>query len=151
MLTTQLNHIASLAKWLSVRLRTTQLWVLIPLQPLKLPISRLFGASSLLTFRQLQSVDSPKTSMWHNKDTQTNALASLAKLLCVGIETKWLWVRIPLQWDSLLPYMNLFLPTTEFIMEITTVAYNTAFRIQLTLSKIIVDVMDSPFLSTLWS
>ena len=33
-LTTQLNHLASLAKWLSVRLRTKWLWVQIPLQSL---------------------------------------------------------------------------------------------------------------------
>ena len=31
-LTTQLDHLASLAKWLSVRLRTEWLWVRVPLQ-----------------------------------------------------------------------------------------------------------------------
>ena len=34
-LTTQLNHLASLAKWLSVRLRTRWLWVRVQLQSLK--------------------------------------------------------------------------------------------------------------------
>ena len=40
-----LNHLtklASLAKWLSVRLRTKWLWVRVQLQSLKLQISRLF-------------------------------------------------------------------------------------------------------------
>ena len=36
LLTTQLNYLASLAKWLSVRLRTKWLWVRIQLQSLKL-------------------------------------------------------------------------------------------------------------------
>ena len=31
----QLNHLVSLAKWLSVRLRTKWLWVRVPLQSLK--------------------------------------------------------------------------------------------------------------------
>ena len=51
-----LNHsakLASLAKWLSVRLQTKWLWVRIPLQSLKLQIWRLFRARSSLTFRQL--------------------------------------------------------------------------------------------------
>ena len=42
-----------LSKWLSVRLRIKWLWVRIPLQSLKLRISRLFRARSSLTFRQL--------------------------------------------------------------------------------------------------
>ena len=41
-LTTQLNHLASLVKWLSVRLRTKWLSVRIPLPSLKLLILRLF-------------------------------------------------------------------------------------------------------------
>ena len=49
----QFNHLASLANWLSVRLRTKQLWVRIPLLSLKLQKSRLFRAKSYLTFRQL--------------------------------------------------------------------------------------------------
>ena len=35
------NHLASLTKWLSVRLRTTWLWVRIPLHSRKVQISRL--------------------------------------------------------------------------------------------------------------
>ena len=46
-------QLASLAKWLSVRLRTKWLWVRVQLQSLKLQISRLFRARSSLTFRQL--------------------------------------------------------------------------------------------------
>ena len=45
--------LASLAKWLSVRLRIKWLWIRIPLQSLKLQISRLFRARTSLTFRQL--------------------------------------------------------------------------------------------------
>ena len=44
--------VASLAKWLSVRLRTKWLWVRIPLLSLKLQIWRLLRAWSSLTFRQ---------------------------------------------------------------------------------------------------
>ena len=50
------NHLAkmaNLAKWLSFRLRTKWLWVLVPLQSLKLQISRLLRARSSLTFKQL--------------------------------------------------------------------------------------------------
>ena len=42
-LTTQLNYLSPLAKWLSVRLRTKSLWVRVSLQSLKLRLSRLFG------------------------------------------------------------------------------------------------------------
>ena len=44
---------SSLAKWLSVYLQTKWLWVRILLLPLKFQISRLFWASSSLTFSQL--------------------------------------------------------------------------------------------------
>ena len=66
--------LASLAKWMSVHLRTKWLWVRIqpppqrifwlrswvrvPLQSFKLPILRLFRARSPLTFRKLNNVDS---------------------------------------------------------------------------------------------
>ena len=52
-LTTQLDHLASLAKWLSVRLRTKWLRVRVPLQSLNLQIWRLLRERSSLTFRQL--------------------------------------------------------------------------------------------------
>ena len=52
-LTTQLDHLASLAKWLIVRLRTKWLWVRISLQPLDPQISRRLWARSSLKFRQL--------------------------------------------------------------------------------------------------
>ena len=57
-LTTQFNHLESLAKWLDVRLRTKWLWIRIPLQSLNLQIWRLLRARRSFTFRQLQSVDS---------------------------------------------------------------------------------------------
>ena len=44
---------ASLTRWLSGRLQTKWLWVQIPLQSLKIQISRLFWARSPLIFRQL--------------------------------------------------------------------------------------------------
>ena len=50
---TQVNDLASLAKWLSVCLLTKWLWVRIPLLSLKLQIWHLFRARSSLTFRQL--------------------------------------------------------------------------------------------------
>ena len=46
-----LNHLASLAKWLNVRLQTKWLWVRVPLQSLKIQILRLFQARNSLTFR----------------------------------------------------------------------------------------------------
>ena len=49
----QLNHLASLTKYLSVRLGTKWFWVRIPLLPLKLQIPCLFRETSSLTFRQL--------------------------------------------------------------------------------------------------
>ena len=51
-LTTQPNHLASLAKWLRICLRIKWLWVQIPLLSLKLQIWCLLRARSSLTFRQ---------------------------------------------------------------------------------------------------
>ena len=45
-----LSHLASLAKWLSVRLRTKRLWVRITLLSLRLRIWRLLRAMSSLRF-----------------------------------------------------------------------------------------------------
>ena len=45
---------ASLTKWLSVRLQTKWLWVQVPLQSLKLQISYLFRAWSSLTQATLE-------------------------------------------------------------------------------------------------
>ena len=53
-----LNHLASLTKWLSVRLRTTWLRIRVLLKSLKLQISCLLRVRSSLTFTQLQSADS---------------------------------------------------------------------------------------------
>ena len=63
--TTQLNQLASLAKWLGVCLQTKWLWVRVQLQSLKLQISCLCWARSSLTFRQLLSVD----SLWNAHKT----------------------------------------------------------------------------------
>ena len=52
-LTFQLNHLVTLAKWLGVRLRTKCLWIQVQLQSLKLQISRFFRARSSLTLRKL--------------------------------------------------------------------------------------------------
>ena len=52
------EHSTSLAKWLSVRLRTKWFWVRVQLQSLHLQISGLLRARSSLTFRQLYSGDS---------------------------------------------------------------------------------------------
>ena len=51
-LTTHLNNLASLAKWLSVRLRTKWFWVRISLLLLKLQIWRLLRARTSLTLRK---------------------------------------------------------------------------------------------------
>ena len=51
-LTTQLNHSASLAKWLNVCLQTKCLWVWILLLSLELQICCLFRVRSSLTSRQ---------------------------------------------------------------------------------------------------
>ena len=48
-----LNHLASLAKWLSVRLRTKWLWVRVRLHSLNLQIWRLLRARNSLRFRHL--------------------------------------------------------------------------------------------------
>ena len=50
------RKLASLAKWLSVRLRTKWLWVRVPLQPFNLQTWRLFGARGSLTISQLYRV-----------------------------------------------------------------------------------------------
>ena len=49
----QFGSQATLAKWLSIRLRTMRLWVRAPLLSLKLQISHLFRTRGSLTFRQL--------------------------------------------------------------------------------------------------
>ena len=47
-----LNHLASLAKWLNVRLQTKWIWIRIPLLSLKLEIWRLLRARSFVIFSQ---------------------------------------------------------------------------------------------------
>ena len=49
---------SSLAKWLSVSLRTKWMWARVQLQSLKLQISRLLLTGSSLTFRQIYRLDS---------------------------------------------------------------------------------------------
>ena len=69
--TRTLNHWASLAKWLSVCLRTKWFWVWVQLQSHKIQISCLLQARRSLTFRQLQSVDS-LWNVWHDKNIQSH-------------------------------------------------------------------------------
>ena len=52
-ITTQVNLLVSLAKWLSVLLPTKWLWVRVSLQSLKVQMWRLFRGRSSLTFRQI--------------------------------------------------------------------------------------------------
>ena len=72
-LTTQLNHLAGLAKWLSVRLWTKWFWVRVQLQSLKLEISCLFRARSSLTFRRYRVWIHSERRTWHEKNIQSNA------------------------------------------------------------------------------
>ena len=52
--------------------------------------------------------------------TQVNHLASLAKWLSVHLQTKWLWVRVPLQSLKLKPmHLQAFLPTSIHINNIS--------------------------------
>ena len=56
--TKQLNHLASLVKLLSVRLRPKRCWVRVPFKSLELQTTRLFWARSVLTLRQVFNLDS---------------------------------------------------------------------------------------------
>ena len=71
-----LNHLAKLAslvKWLNVRLRTKWVWFRVQLQSLKLQISRLLRARSSLTFRQLVfHYELPQQSRKEDKRTKVN-------------------------------------------------------------------------------
>ena len=108
-LTAQLNHLANLPKWLSVRLRTKWLWVRVPLQSLNLQIWGRLPARVPWHSGNYRVWIHSQTRTWHDKNIQSNApyrevltaqlnhLASLAKWLIVCLRTKWLWVRVPLQ------------------------------------------------------
>ena len=67
-----LNHFASLAKWLSVHLRTKWFWVQVQLQSLKIQILHLLSAKSSLTFRQLWIVDSRWNAYVNDKNIQSS-------------------------------------------------------------------------------
>ena len=107
-LKTQLNRLASLAKYLSVRFWPKWLWVWIPLLSLKLQIWRLFRARSSLTFRQLRVQIHTEMCTWHDNKIQSNApcrkvlttqlnhLDSFTKWFRVCLKTKWLWAWISL-------------------------------------------------------
>ena len=56
-ITTQVNHLANFAKWLSVSLKAKWSWVGVLLQSLNLQIWCLLRAKSSLPFRHLWSVD----------------------------------------------------------------------------------------------
>ena len=70
-LITQLNHLASLAKWLIARLQTKWLWVRVPWQSLKRKISRLFQARSSLTFSNYRLWIHSETRMWNDKNIKS--------------------------------------------------------------------------------
>ena len=70
-----LNHLVSLAKWLSVCLRTKWLWVWVQLQTLKLQISCLLQARSSLTCRQLCV-----NSLWNTYVTWQEHTASYCRV-----------------------------------------------------------------------
>ena len=61
---------ASAAKWLSVRLRTMWLWIRIPLQSLKLQISRLFRARGSWHSGSYRVWIHSETPTWHDKNIQ---------------------------------------------------------------------------------
>ena len=67
-LTTQLNRLASLAKWLSVWLWTKWLWVRVQLQSLKLQISRLLWARRFLTLGNYRVWIHSETRTWHDNN-----------------------------------------------------------------------------------
>ena len=56
-ITTWLNDLGSMTKFLSVRLRTKWLMVRVQLHSLELQVLHLLQGRSSLTFRQLQSLD----------------------------------------------------------------------------------------------
>ena len=70
-LTTQLNHLAILVKWLSVRLQTKWLWVRIKLLSLKFQIWRLLLAMRFSTFRQTIECRFTETRTWHDNNVQS--------------------------------------------------------------------------------
>ena len=70
---TQFNHLASFAKWSSVRSWTKWLWVRVQLQSTKLQISRLLWARSSLTLSNCRVWIHSETRRWHDKNIQSNA------------------------------------------------------------------------------
>ena len=67
-----LNHLAQLAKWLSVRLQTKWLWVWVQLQSLKLPILPLLRARSYYSWHSgnYRVWIHSETRTWHDKNIQ---------------------------------------------------------------------------------
>ena len=78
-LTTQLHHLASLAKWLSVRLRTKWLWVRFPLQSLNDDFVADF-------------VDSPKEGVEQHKKREY-LRGVISKSLLRGGKKQWTYER----------------------------------------------------------
>ena len=94
------DHIDSLTKWLSVRLRSKRLWVWLLLQSLNLQISRLFWTRSSLAPWKL---DSQLKRMWHDKVIH---LISLFTLYWKTITTSFLKVNfLELQRMQMLPQL----------------------------------------------
>ena len=103
------SHLVSLAKWLSVRLRTKWLWVGIPLESLKLYISCLIRATISLRFRQLYSVEAlwNASMAWRehaikcmvqiSTNNTTQSFGQFGKIIKCSFITKWLGIQIPFQ------------------------------------------------------
>ena len=96
-LRTHLNHLASLANWLSLRLPANWLWVRVHFQLLTFQILHLLRARSSLTFRQLQIVD----SLWNKymrrqedtiKCTVQISTQNTAQLFWPVRRTRWVFV-----------------------------------------------------------
>ena len=108
LLTTQLYHLASLTKWLSVRLRTKWLWVWNYCSYLNFSFHVCFEQRVPLYSGNYRAWILPEMRRWHDKNiqsntpyilvhpTQLNHLVLLAKRLSVGLRTKWLWIRVSL-------------------------------------------------------
>ena len=105
-LVTQLNRLASLAKRLSVRLRTKWLWVESRCCHLNFRYRTCFKQGVPWNSGNHRAQIHSETRTWHGNKIQPNVpyrwvlitqlsrLASLAQWLSVHLRTKWLWVQI---------------------------------------------------------
>ena len=131
MFRTQLNHLASLAKWLSVHLCAKWFWVQVKLLPF---YSFLFEKTALLYIYQLLPLISkitPNISILSNKlDQSIYSILNWkfeTSVLCHMETTQWEWqTRVPtMLWAEVPPQMRyisvLFRQTTNFFSPINKV------------------------------